>query len=197
VRSLFDALVLSGCTMTLHGSSLPASGGEHVLSHTLDMMSDADGTPHDLHGRQVGVASVVAAALWGRIVELEHPRFEPHPPPLNRSIWGPAADAVAEQHEAKTRTMERACAFFDEPGAWRKVRDHVARCLVPPSLLRERLQRAGAAWKLADIGCSRERFLAAMEHGGAMRSRFTSLDLARVTGILPRDAEAIVDAWVA
>ena len=83
IRALFDALVRSGCAMTLHGSSLPASGGEHLVSHTLDMLADLDGVEHDLHGRQVGVATILAAALYEKLVAMERPVFEPRVAPFD------------------------------------------------------------------------------------------------------------------
>ena len=48
--------------MTMAETSAPASGGEHLISHSLDMMSSIDGQPHDLHGRQVGIGTILAAA---------------------------------------------------------------------------------------------------------------------------------------
>ena len=195
-RSLFEALVLSGCTMTLHGSSLPASGGEHVISHTLDMMSETDGVAHDLHGRQVGVATVVAATLWERILRVEPSTLRPVYPPLDSAIWGPALDAVTRQHEAKRAAIDSACAKLIQPTVWESIRERIGPLLLEPSQLRERLRRAGGAASLADIGCSRERFLTALRHGGAMRGRFTSLDFAYVAGVLPAQAEEIVDTWV-
>lgn len=195
VRSLFEALVLSGCTMTLHGSSLPASGGEHVISHTLDMMSKADGTPHDLHGRQVGIGTVLSAALWERMMQVQAPRFDPVLPPWDPSVWGQAARAVGEQREAKRAVLTQACETLSQPGAWDRVRNAVSPQLRSPSLLRQRLQDAQGAFKLDQIGCTRERFLTALHHAPAMRARFTSLDLARVMGILPEETETIVDTW--
>ena len=55
IETLFKALFYSGISMTLVGTSAPASGGEHLLSHTLDMIADVQGGEHDLHGRQVGL----------------------------------------------------------------------------------------------------------------------------------------------
>ncbi len=48
IGALFNALLYSGIAMTVIGTSAPASGGEHLFSHTLDMMSSIDGIPHDL-----------------------------------------------------------------------------------------------------------------------------------------------------
>jgi glycerol-1-phosphate dehydrogenase [NAD(P)+] len=53
------ALVSSGVAMSIAGSSRPASGAEHLISHQLDRI--APGTA--LHGHQVGVAAIVAEYL--------------------------------------------------------------------------------------------------------------------------------------
>jgi glycerol-1-phosphate dehydrogenase [NAD(P)+] len=53
------ALVSSGVAMSIAGSSRPASGAEHLISHQLDRI--APGTA--LHGHQVGVAAVLTEYL--------------------------------------------------------------------------------------------------------------------------------------
>ena len=53
------ALVSSGVAMSIAGSSRPASGAEHLVSHQLDRIAAEPA----LHGHQVGVASVVTAYL--------------------------------------------------------------------------------------------------------------------------------------
>jgi glycerol-1-phosphate dehydrogenase [NAD(P)+] len=53
------ALVSSGVAMSIAGSSRPASGAEHLISHQLDRISPGEA----LHGHQVGVASVMTAYL--------------------------------------------------------------------------------------------------------------------------------------
>jgi glycerol-1-phosphate dehydrogenase [NAD(P)+] len=56
---VIKALVSSGVAMSIAGSSRPASGAEHLISHQLDRI--APGTA--LHGHQVGVASIVTEYL--------------------------------------------------------------------------------------------------------------------------------------
>ncbi|MEA3364678.1 MAG: iron-containing alcohol dehydrogenase, partial [Candidatus Hydrogenedentes bacterium] len=68
---LLEALLLSGLSMLAAGSSSPASGGEHLLSHYLDMKSALYGTRHDLHGAQVGVGTVHCLSLWESILSLD------------------------------------------------------------------------------------------------------------------------------
>ncbi|MFT4884002.1 MAG: glycerol-1-phosphate dehydrogenase [NAD(P)+] [Natronomonas sp.] len=53
------ALVSSGVAMSIAGSSRPASGAEHLISHQLDRIAPGEA----LHGHQVGVASVVTEYL--------------------------------------------------------------------------------------------------------------------------------------
>lgn len=196
IRALFEALVYSGCAMTLQGSSVPASGGEHLVSHALDMLGGVDGTGHDLHGRQVGVATIFAAALYQRICALDSLDLRPAVAPLDRALWGPIAGAVAVEHARKRASAEAARAALAEPGRWAALRAELSPILRSPGRIKECLARSGAAHRVADIGCTRERFLTAVRHCGAIRGRFTSIDLGWLTGVLPGAAEEIVDAWL-
>ncbi len=59
VRLLATALMLNGVAMEICGSSRPASGSEHLISHALDVIS---ARPR-LHGLQVGVATYLMSLL--------------------------------------------------------------------------------------------------------------------------------------
>ena len=56
---LGTALMLNGIAMEICGSSRPASGSEHLISHALDAISNRP----RLHGLQVGVASYVISRV--------------------------------------------------------------------------------------------------------------------------------------
>jgi glycerol-1-phosphate dehydrogenase [NAD(P)+] len=58
-RLLGTALMLNGVAMEVSGSSRPASGSEHLISHALDGLSRAP----RLHGLQVGVATYLVSHL--------------------------------------------------------------------------------------------------------------------------------------
>jgi hypothetical protein len=66
----------------------------------------------------------------------------------------------------------------------------------PPDQIKSCLKSAGAAHTFEDIGCSRERLLAAIGHMHEIRKRPTVVDLAWMLGILPRAADQIVDTWL-
>lgn len=65
IRLLATSLMLNGIAMEICGSSRPASGSEHLISHALDATS---ARPR-LHGLQVGVASYVISILQGENTE--------------------------------------------------------------------------------------------------------------------------------
>jgi len=62
IRLLATALMLNGIAMAIGGSSRPASGSEHLISHALDRISQRP----RLHGLQVGVASYLISKLQGQ-----------------------------------------------------------------------------------------------------------------------------------
>ena len=87
---LGNALMLNGVAMEVCGSSRPASGSEHLISHALDSISPRP----RLHGLQVGVAAYLASRLQGRDSDLiaalyERTRFWEafRGQPLRRPEW--------------------------------------------------------------------------------------------------------------
>jgi glycerol-1-phosphate dehydrogenase [NAD(P)+] len=196
VSGLFEALVYSGCAMTLQGSSLPASGGEHLISHALDMRAVAEGGQHDLHGRQVGLGTVFAAALYERVLALTSPRFVGTPLALDRAGWGSIADSVAVLHQKQSVRLAESCKRLAHGDTWARAREALSPMLPKAAWIKGVLQQAGAAHRIADIGIDRERFLWAVLNGAQMRERFTSLDLAWATGVLPDAADEIIDAYL-
>jgi glycerol-1-phosphate dehydrogenase [NAD(P)+] len=58
-RLLGTALLLNGIAMEICGSSRPASGSEHLVSHALDAISRRP----RLHGLQVGVATYLMSRV--------------------------------------------------------------------------------------------------------------------------------------
>jgi glycerol-1-phosphate dehydrogenase [NAD(P)+] len=61
IQLLGTSLLLNGIAMEIGGSSRPASGSEHLISHALDQRSQRP----RLHGLQVGTATYLAAHLQG------------------------------------------------------------------------------------------------------------------------------------
>jgi glycerol-1-phosphate dehydrogenase [NAD(P)+] len=66
VRIVMEALISSGVSMCIAGSSRPASGAEHMFSHALDRIHIKQGTMSPaLHGEQAGVGAIMMMYLHG------------------------------------------------------------------------------------------------------------------------------------
>ena len=67
VQAVFEGLVIGGVAMNYAGLSRPASGGEHYLSHVIDMRAVEFGTPMDLHGIQCAIATLLQIKLYEKV----------------------------------------------------------------------------------------------------------------------------------
>ncbi|MGQ9722663.1 MAG: NAD(P)-dependent glycerol-1-phosphate dehydrogenase [Candidatus Jordarchaeum sp.] len=68
-QKVTEALIKSGISMTLAGSSRPASGAEHMFSHKLDQIAPNSA----YHGEQCGIGTIIMMYLhggdWRKIVD--------------------------------------------------------------------------------------------------------------------------------
>ncbi len=195
VADVLEALMLSGLSMLIAGSSSPASGGEHLISHYLDMKSALYGTPHDLHGAQVGVATIYCLDLWEQVLSLDPMEINPHAlahnhlsfeeiEALMRHEWGSVADVVLDQWRAKELKRPELEAEL------RRVRDHHAMLVqqVRTELLSAvevatTIYAAGGPTSARELAASLEDYSNAMRFGRFIRNRFTILDLAAELGL--------------
>lgn len=62
LRNLIEALVFSGISMSIAGSSRPASGSEHLFSHALKILYPNKAS---LHGEECGVGTILCSYMHG------------------------------------------------------------------------------------------------------------------------------------
>lgn len=199
-RALFEALFYSSIAMTITGTSSPASGGEHLISHTLDILAGRDGVQHDLHGRQVGVGSILTAALYERIMAMDTPVFRQIPSSVDEDFWGTLTPVVAKEYTRKLPKLEQAVELLSQPGMWGKLKAALQPMLCPAEKLKHCLMKAEAAHRYKDIRYNKQpltktMFLETITNANQMRARFTVLDLAWLLGIIPDELEILVDKW--
>lgn len=204
IRALTEALLYSGISMVIAGSSSPASGGEHLISHTLDMQADLAGRKHDLHGRQVGVTTLFAAALYERVLREDVPSFDldaivgraTGSRQLDDSLdsyWGRLAEVVRKELSFKASGREESrnrLATIREQ--WGRIAAEIRGFLRPWSQIRDVLRQAGAATQIRDIGVSVEQFREAVLHAREMRRRYTVLDLSHEFRLLEKHVDGIL-----
>jgi len=180
VRTLIRTLVLSGLGTAIVGSSAPASQGEHLVSHYVDMLADPARTPI-FHGEQVGVTTLSLARLQHAMLDA---RPVVHPDTLAdadiRSHFGDElSGSVIEEFAAKRIDKAKAehlnAIIADR---WDQIAEALSAVLLPNARLESVLTAAGAPTTPADIGLDRVFYETALYHAREIRNRFTMLDLA-------------------
>lgn len=196
-ESLAKALVLSGVSMAVAGSSAPASGGEHLISHLWDMQALAEGRPLRLHGAQVGVATCLSAALYEKLLAIETPDFI-SPPDWEteeeriRKEHGPLAEVVLPQAKSKwDRAESRLVALRAQ---WPSIREELlSREAVRLARIRELLDLAEAPDTLARLDIYREDAARTLRLARDIRERYTVLDLAFELGYFPGGIDEVIE----
>ena len=66
IYHLANSLLMNGLSMEITGSSRPASGSEHLISHAFDMIS----SDCRMHGIQVGIATYICSYIQDNLFDL-------------------------------------------------------------------------------------------------------------------------------
>jgi glycerol-1-phosphate dehydrogenase [NAD(P)+] len=187
MEALARTLLLSGLGMTLCHGSYPASQGEHLVSHYVDMFAPAPRPPY-LHGEQVAVATLAMARLQERMLD--------SPPPTLHSTTETEESLVARfgreigescwrGFQSKVLTEATAAALTERARAcWPNLRTAFEQFALPSGRIAEVLRRAGAPATPEGIGVTAEFFARAVHEARFLRDRYTYLDLAGDAGQL-------------
>ena len=199
LTALCDTLTLGGLAIGVTGTTASLSGVEHLVSHLLDMASMADGTDHDLHGTQVGVASVAAAALWEialddlRLGALAPWALAP-PDALQERVYAswsgldPSGGLGAECWSAVERKFATWAQRRDGTArflsGWGEHEETLRRYAYPPEVPARALKRWGAPLRFSELtpAVAPDRVRWALRSLPFMRDRFTLPDLLLLAG---------------
>ncbi len=195
--TLAKALVLSGVSMVAAGSSSPASGGEHLISHLWDMQALTESKPMHLHGAQVGVATCISAAIYQRLLTIENPScceipaWESEEERIKQA-HGALAGVVLPQAKIKHDRWKQRLQILQS--RWKDIRKGLRKMNIPkPEWFHDILQTVGAPDTLAAMDQTRESGIQSLRIARDIRSRYTVLDLAFELGVLPTHAEAVLE----
>jgi glycerol-1-phosphate dehydrogenase [NAD(P)+] len=194
MNRLTRTLVLSGFGMTICGSSMPASQGEHLIGHYAEMRADP-ASPQSFHGEQIGVATLTMARLQEALLEGDAPELVGGDPEQAAVLahFGPElGPACWREFEPKRVAGPRLSEANDRLRAgWEKLRARSAEARRPVAALERALIQAGAPAHPADLGWSMTFYRNAVRHAREIRNRYTFLDLAAQAGRLERFAETL------
>lgn len=195
VRILMQALFESGLCMLQYGTSRPASGSEHLLSHFWEMMHHRRAESTVLHGAKVGVGTVLTAERYAAIRTLRREDVASHiktarlPSRQDEAsaiqlTFGSAAEDVSQHYlpfldsiadnwaQIQQKILDQ-WAYVSEIAAMVPPADHIARLL----------EQAGAPSAPAELGLAEPEVRQALQLSRYLRGRFTVDTLGRLLGL--------------
>lgn len=199
VKALLNGLLISGAAMSLAGSSAPASGGEHLVSHFLDMRETLTGRVPDLHGFQVALGILLSAGCYTHLSNLDRSDLSSSSKSIIQTdlnhigtIWGEHAREVEKRFMLKTSRLAGLDTLL--PRHWPEIRD-ICHQVGPPGYYADLIRKTGFPLTLKSVNLSEDEFKTAALSARTIRERITILDIAAHAGVLEaaaRDTLAIL-----
>lgn len=193
VRTLFDALTSTGDAIRRFGSSEPASGSEHHISHFLEMHHLAEGKPPILHGAKVAMGTVTAAGWYEYLRGLDQSTIAARVVTAPddeldfremRGLLGEAGELTAERNAfVSTLTQVKVEAIHKRLTTNWDAIQAIAGQVPPPVELIQLLRAAGGSADPKVLGLDQTELRTAARLSHYTRSRFTVKTLLYVLGI--------------
>lgn len=187
IRSITEALILTGIAMGFVGNSRPASGSEHHISHYWEMKFLFEGKQSVLHGTKVGISTIAILHLYETLLstkidwqKAEDYRFE-------QKAWedlmlesydmaGPSVIAL-EKKVKKNDPDEQAKRIKVIRENWGTICQVIKESLIPSDVVREALVSLDAPYKPSQIGVDDELLSNSIIVAKEVRDRYTLLQL--------------------
>lgn len=189
------SLTASGLAIGLTGTTGCLSGGEHLVSHLLDMEAGARHAPTALHGAQVGLATVLMAVVWEELLDREalpvgvpereavqaavDAAFAPLDPDgsMRAECWSDCARKLDRWGSVQDRVAEVA-------REWPSHREALRELTLPAEAVAAAMRRARAPIRFAELDPPVSDAVGrwALAHCHLMRNRFTAVDLLAYAG---------------
>ena len=201
IRKLSEGLIMSAFAMQASGTSRPASGTEHQVSHYWDMEDLCyEGKPVS-HGFKVGIGTLASTASIEFLLEhdltsldveaavAKWPRTFAELAATFPEVYGnrPAHIRRAEGEMAKKYStpdeLRRELMFLKS--AWPELSAKMRAQIMPLDEVRAKLKAVGAPYEPEMIGISRARFRETYRGVPYMRARYFALDLVLRLGLMP------------
>jgi len=170
--------------MKLAGTSRPASGAEHVISHYLECHKVIKGLWPDYHGRKVGVATVYCNRLYRNLaekVETIHCTADPTDWDEVYAHYAPQMHPDVKKLNSPTITDKVDPKLLEEK--WPEIRKIILETLPSDEELYKLMKAAGAPTEPSEVNVSDEFMADALKYHGYMRYRLLITRLLPMMGI--------------
>ena len=205
IAHLARLLAASGLSMGIVGSTAPASGTEHAVSHLLEMARSRLGRPAAAHGMQVTVATRLAVRVW----ELVDSTIRSAPVQIRVPEEATGRDAVVRAFaDFDEQTVDECWTAYSAKRNWLLTHQSAVESLVSdwdafagsltlpsPEQFDEISHASGLPTRAEDLGVDYDEDLLfwALRSSHVLRERMSIVDLADLLGVWSDDtARSIV-----
>lgn len=185
IELLVRTLVMSGLGMTLCGGSYPASQGEHLIAHYIDMRGQ--NLPQAYHGEHISVTTLTMARLQERMLALPALKLAPTDD-TEDSMIAKFGETVGREcwHAFRLKAFDKeATETLNQKLAteWPEMRERLRAVARSEAELKKALLAVGAPTTPDDVGLPLPFYREAVANARLIRDRFTMLDLAAMSGV--------------
>lgn len=205
--NVFSGLINSGLAIQELGDSRPASGAEHLFSHTLEMYQHLNNRPELTHGHKVALGTMVSTAFYELFLSLSEEKINVSLDSFNPPTWNQKQNQIINTivHESLIDGAINSCrAKFVTPEDFPKrkelisqhllnIRERVRKQLLPLNEIRRLLVLAQCPVSPSNVGLSAAEFLRIIKCSNLIRSRYTILDLLEQCGLFDSFAIRVVE----
>lgn len=193
IGRLMESLAIVGISLAYQGSSRPASGSEHLISHFFELTSIMKNKPYFPHGIDVGYAAVIAEILRKQLLQEDPGTFATD---FNRREWEAglqkvfgemAEDIITLQDDAKTYTTDRSALIREN---WEAIQNILGQTPGVEFIV-EKLEAAGFHLDEFIALYGWESIRNGILYATDLKTRYTLLELLSDTGYLKRYATAL------
>jgi glycerol-1-phosphate dehydrogenase [NAD(P)+] len=194
--TLMRAITLSGFSMALAGSSAPASGGEHLISHYLDMSAYQEKKCPELHGLQVALGTLLTSRLYEILRDLDPENFsiktysEDSLESAHGQLWKIVKKTALQQGRDKDLIQKRLHLIQKD---WSQIWKELNPFLKSHAEIKKALESAGVACSPEDYQIERKLMRQALIFAADIRDRYTVLHFARDCGVLESIADEVIE----
>lgn len=172
IELLTLSLLVSGFGMYLAGGSYPASQGEHMIAHTMEMVF---GNNENFHGEEIGVTTLTMAQIQEDFLSKDEVSFIwEMEDDLDKKIKSFFGDKIGNEC-IKEYKHKIACKIKEID--WKMARKGIEKNFISSSILRKHLEDAECYTLPRHIGWSEENYAKAIKYTKYSRNRVTFLDL--------------------
>ncbi len=181
VELLFRSLIETGLCMIEFGESRPASGAEHHISHFWEMSMLRMGIATELHGIQVGMATVIVAEFCqklralsvndaAQLLKKQLPFREVELTAEIRAAYGTASEAIIKDNTEylKLTADEQSTIAKRITANWDEVLE-IARAVPEPEEVQSLLMKAGAPVDVTLLGLPADQLKAGVRSAHSRR----------------------------